>query len=65
MRKLGGYRKDRETQEEGFTLAGLLMFGKYDAIKEDSCAPRFFPDYKEIPKFSNKRKPAKKASKEE
>ena len=49
MRKLGGYRKDRETQEEGFTLAGLLMFGKYDAIKEDSCAPRFFPDYKEIP----------------
>ena len=49
MRKLGGYRKDRETQEEGFTLAGLLMFGKYDAIKDDSCAPRFFPDYKEIP----------------
>ena len=49
MRKLGGYRKDRETGEEGFTLAGLLMFGKYEAITDQSCAPRFFPDYKEIP----------------
>lgn len=49
MRKLGGYRKDRETGEEGFTLAGLLMFGKYEAIVDQSCAPRFFPDYKEIP----------------
>lgn len=27
MRKLGGYRKDRVTGEEGFTLAGVLMFG--------------------------------------
>ena len=49
MRKLGGYRKDRETGEEGFTVAGLLMFGKYDAIRDESCVPRFFPDYKEIP----------------
>ncbi len=49
MRKLGGYRKDRESGEEGFTLAGLLMFGKYDSIIDQSCAPRFFPDYKEIP----------------
>lgn len=49
MQRLGGYRKDRETGEEGFTLAGLLMFGKYDAITDQTCAPRFFPDYKEIP----------------
>ncbi len=49
MRKLGGYRKDRETGEEGFTLAGILMFGKYDSIKDQTCAPKFFPDYKEIP----------------
>ena len=49
MRKLGGYRKDRETGEEGFTLAGILMFGKYDSIKDPTCAPKFFPDYKEIP----------------
>ena len=49
MRRLGGYRKDRETGEEGFTLAGILMFGKYDSIIDQTCAPRFFPDYKEIP----------------
>ena len=49
MKKLGGYRKDRETGEEGFTLAGILMFGKYESIIDQSCAPRFFPDYKEIP----------------
>lgn len=49
MRKLGGYRKDRETGEEGFTLAGILMFGKYDSIKDQTCVPKFFPDYKEIP----------------
>ncbi len=28
MEMLGGYRSDRETGEKGFTLAGLLMFGK-------------------------------------
>lgn len=49
MRKLGGYRKDRETGEEGFTVAGLLMFGKFDSIRDENCVPRFFPDYKEIP----------------
>ena len=49
MRKLGGYRKDRESGEEGFTLAGMLMFGKYESIIDQSCAPKFFPDYKEIP----------------
>ena len=47
MEKLGGYRKDRETGKEGFTLAGLLMFGKYDAITDNACAPDFFPDYQE------------------
>ena len=47
LEKLGGYRKDRETGEEGFTLAGLLMFGKYDSITDTACAPDFFPDYQE------------------
>ena len=36
LEKLGGYRKDRETSKEGFTLAGLLMFGKYDSITDVS-----------------------------
>lgn len=48
MRKLGGYRRDRERGEEGFTVAGLLMFGKFEAITDPACAPHFFPDYKEI-----------------
>ena len=47
LEKLGGYRKDRETGKEGFTLAGLLMFGKYDSITDNACAPDFFPDYQE------------------
>src|SRR5574344_71843 len=48
LRKLGGYRKDRTTGEEGFTLAGLLMFGKSEAITDIDCCPNFFPDYQEI-----------------
>lgn len=47
LRKLGGYRKDRQTGEEGFTMAGLLMFGKSESITEVECAPYFFPDYQE------------------
>ena len=47
LEKLGGYRKDRETGKEGFTLAGLLMFGKYESIIDNVCAPDFFPDYQE------------------
>ena len=49
MRKLGGYRKDRETGKEGFTLAGLLMFGKTESITDPECAPDFMLDYREIP----------------
>jgi len=49
LRKLGGYRKDRQTGKEGLTLAALLMFGKYESIVEEECAPCFFPDYREIP----------------
>ena len=45
--KLGGYRKDRKTKEEGLTLAGLLMFGKYDSIVDPGCCPSYFPDYRE------------------
>lgn len=49
LKKLGAYRRDRITNEEGFTLAGLLMFGKYDSITDNECAPNFFPDYRSIP----------------
>jgi len=47
MEMLGGYRSDRETGEEGFTLAGLLMFGKHESITDPDCAPHFFLDYQE------------------
>ena len=47
LKKLGGYKVDRQTGKEGFTLAGLLMFGKSDSITDEACAPHFFPDYRE------------------
>ncbi len=47
LRKLGGWKKDRQTGEEGLTLAGLLMFGKQEGIHE--ALPQFFVDYREIP----------------
>ena len=47
LKKLGAYRKDRSARKEGFTLAGVLMFGKEDAIIDTGCCPHFFPDYQE------------------
>jgi ATP-dependent DNA helicase RecG len=47
LRKLGGYRLDRVSKKEGFTLAGILMFGKSDSIVDQEAAPSFFPDYRE------------------
>ena len=46
LKQLGAYRKDRQSGEEGFTVAGILMFGKSDAITDDECLPNFFPDYR-------------------
>lgn len=48
LKKLGGYKIDRQTGKEGFTLAGILMFGKTDAITDEICAPHFFLDYREL-----------------
>lgn len=47
LTKLEGYRKNRQTKEEGFTLAGLLMFGKTESITDPECAPNYFPDFRE------------------
>jgi ATP-dependent DNA helicase RecG len=48
LEKLGGYRKDRKTGKTGFTMAGILMFGKYLSIIDQECCPKFFPDYREL-----------------
>ena len=48
LKKLGGYKVDRQTGKEGFTLAGLLMFGKTESITDEACAPNFFLDYREL-----------------
>ena len=44
---LGAWREDRETKENGLTLAGLLMFGQWPAIM--TCTPLYFVDYQEQP----------------
>ena len=47
LRKTGAYATEYETGKEGFTLAGLLMFGKYDSIINRSGDPMYFVDYRE------------------
>ena len=45
FKKMGAYAVDRETGEEGFTLAGVLMFGNGQAIQD--TLPHYFVDYRE------------------
>ena len=47
LKKTGAYAIDYETGKEGFTIAGILMFGKYDSIVNNSGLPDFFVDYRE------------------
>ena len=44
MEQLGGYRKNRRDGKEGLTLAGLMMFGKGLAIREEF--DNIFMDYR-------------------
>lgn len=44
---IGGWRKDRETGKQGITVAGILMFGTWDAIT--ATRPNYFVDYQERP----------------
>ena len=48
LSKLGGWRKDRESDDEGLTVAGLLMFGKDEAIRDPAAIPQYHLDYREI-----------------
>lgn len=47
LEKLGGWRKDRQTGIEGLTVAGLLMFGKDEAIRDPTALPQYHVDYRE------------------
>ena len=47
LENIGAYRKDRATSTEGFTVAGMLMFGKTNCITDPECCQEFFPDYRE------------------
>ncbi|MBE6417952.1 MAG: AAA family ATPase [Akkermansiaceae bacterium] len=47
LKRIGAYRIDRQESTEGFTVAGLLMFGKYESITEPACCPWYFVDYRE------------------
>lgn len=45
LSKLGGWRRDRASGLEGLTVAGLLMFGRDEAIRE--ALPGYHVDYRE------------------
>ena len=47
LKKIGAYTTEYETGKEGFTLAGILMFGKYESITNPSGDPMYFVDYRE------------------
>ena len=46
LRKLGGWNRNRESGEDGLTVAGLLMFGNEDAVN-DPAGVSFHLDYRE------------------
>ena len=47
LKRIEAWRKDRVTGEEGFTVAGIMMFGKTQSVTDQECMPWFFPDYRE------------------
>lgn len=47
LEKLGGWRTDRTSGQEGLTVAGLLMFGKDEAIRDPAGVPQYHVDYRE------------------
>jgi ATP-dependent DNA helicase RecG len=47
LRSIGGWLRDRQTEKEGLTVAGLLMFGKLPSILE--AVPHYVVDYQERP----------------
>lgn len=48
LEAIGAFRRDRETGEEGVTVAGLLMLGRPETIRE--WRPRHLIDYRRLPR---------------
>ena len=46
LEELGCWRQDRDTGKFGLTLAGLLMFGKHQAIISPGAAPQYLVDFR-------------------
>ena len=47
LKQIGCWKKNRETGKEGLTVAALLMFGNYQAIRDEF--PDYFVDYQQRP----------------
>ena len=47
LTKIGGWRRERTGGRHGLTLAGLLMFGKDETIRDPEALPGYFVDYRE------------------
>lgn len=47
LRKLNAWRRDRATGREGLTVAGLLMFGRDEALRDPAAVPNYHVDYRE------------------
>ncbi len=47
LKKLGAWGRDRDSETDGLTVAGLLMFGNEDALSDVSASINFHLDYRE------------------
>jgi ATP-dependent DNA helicase RecG len=47
LERLGGWRTDRASGDEGLTVAGLLMFGRDEVIRDPAAVPQYHVDYRE------------------
>ncbi|MBU2893530.1 putative DNA binding domain-containing protein, partial [Colwellia sp. D2M02] len=54
LRRIGAWRIDRETGNQGLTVAGLLMFGTHYVIQEQF--PYYMLDYQERPEAKTERR---------
>jgi ATP-dependent DNA helicase RecG len=54
LMSLRAWRRDRETGISGLTMAGVLMFGTWEAIQE--AFPHYFVDYQERPEAKTERR---------